>query len=911
MIINLHSTLVTNRMKFGLLVSCISIALILAGSKVATAQISGLTTEQQMLLNQLPPEQRQALLARFSASVPAESPGRNAEETDSDSEVDGEGDPLESMDFLQANTIEAGDIIVLVANVEDVAALPPALSEQLATVLSGNPYDVDEAGQINIENLKPITIAGLSDEQTEVRLSAVQALQPLNLSVNVLRVSKFGREALKPYGYDFFDSRVERRQSESLALPTDYTIGPGDTFRISLYGNKSLQYELPVDREGAIVIPELGPVTVAGLSFDSARSEIKARVDEQMIGTSVSITLGELRSVQVTLAGDVRAPGVYNVSALSTILDVLSKGGGIEERGSLRAVQLRRNGASVATLDLYQLLLFGNNSKNRRIRDGDVVFVPPVGPRVSVTGAVNRPAIYEIRRKLNTEGALTLAGGPTEQAFLSGVTIERPDPSTGMSVLAANLLSPTGKAIDLLGGDTVVIPGEAELVDKAVIVQGHVQRPGSFAWSELTTLSKLLSSRRDLLPGADTNYVLVRREDSQTGRVSVFSVDLTSVWRGEQSSAKLHPGDRVYVFEAGASRDLYMKPLLAELRRQAKSADPSPIVTVGGQVKVPGNYPLELGMTVRDLLRAGGGLTESAYSESAELSRLVSVSGAIRQSELFEVSLDGSLGDDQDLNLTLQEFDFLNVKEITRWNDTDIVRVQGEVRFPGEYPVSKGETLSSVIKRAGGLTSLAFSEGSVFTRDTLKQREREQLDTLAKRVESDLASLALSDPGQSEALGTGRALLDQLKNAEPAGRLVINLPAVVSGAAPDQDILLRDGDSLFVPQVSQEVTVIGEVQYATSHLWQSAFSRDEYLSRSGGLTEKADKKRIYVVRANGEVVVGSRSRFFSKSRAFDMRPGDTIVVPLNTDRVKPLVLWSSATQILYNLAIAAAAVNSF
>ncbi|MEO0580440.1 MAG: SLBB domain-containing protein, partial [Pseudomonadota bacterium] len=341
-----------------------------------------------------------------------------------------------------------------------------------------------------------------------------------------------------------------------------------------------------------------------------------------------------------------------------------------------------------------------------------------------------------------------------------------------------------------------------------------------------------------------------------------------------------------------------------------RSGEPAAIVRVGGFVNQPGEYPLEVGMAVSDLLRAGGGLAESAYPETAELSRFSLSGAAERRTHLVDIDLAAVLGLDAAADVALRAADYLNIRQISRWSEQELIELRGEVRFPGEYPVSQGETLSSVLQRAGGLTDFAFPEGSVFTRVALREREREQLDTLANRIESDLAALALSDTAQTEALTIGRSLLAQIENTEPAGRLVIDLESVLT-SVDGRDIFVRDGDVLFVPPRSQEVTVIGEVQYATSHLWEPSVTRDDYIDRSGGVTVKADERRIYVVRANGEVVVSNRSRFFSRSRGFDIRPGDTIVVPLDTDRVKPLVLWSSATQILYNLAIAAAAVNSF
>ncbi len=218
--------------------------------------------------------------------------------------------------------------------------------------------------------------------------------------------------------------------------------------------------------------------------------------------------------------------------------------------------------------------------------------------------------------------------------------------------------------------------------------------------------------------------------------------------------------------------------------------------------------------------------------------------------------------------------------------------------------------MSSVLARAGGLTDLAFVDGSLFLREDLREREREQLDRLAVRLEGDLAAIALSDTGSDQALSVGQSLIAQLRDAEPTGRLVIDLGQILTGAS-SRDIVLENGDTLFVPGISQEVTVLGEVQSATSHVYDGSLGRDDYIDLSGGVTARADERRIYVVRANGAVIASTGSRWFARARVGDIRPGDTVVVPLDTATGQRLAFWGTVTQIIYNLAIAAAAVNSF
>jgi protein involved in polysaccharide export with SLBB domain len=321
-------------------------------------------------------------------------------------------------------------------------------------------------------------------------------------------------------------------------------------------------------------------------------------------------------------------------------------------------------------------------------------------------------------------------------------------------------------------------------------------------------------------------------------------------------------------------------------------------------------------MRVSDLLRAGGSLDEAAYGGHAELTRYEIGEDEARQAELIKIDLRGVLAGDPAADLPLRPFDYLVIKEVPLWASQEQVEIRGEVRFPGRYPIRRGETLRSVMERAGGLTDVAFVEGAVFTREELKERERKQLQTLATRLESDVAQFSLMTAAEtgkdaSSALTVGQSLLANIRNAVPVGRLVIDLnTSMKARPGSELDVVLKDGDRLLVPRITQEVTVVGEVQSATSHLYRADMSRDDYIAMSGGLTPRADDDRIYVVRADGSVVTRSGNAWFSGG-GVGIQTGDTIVAPLDTERMRPLPFWTAVTTIIYNLAIAAAAVNSF
>ena len=309
-------------------------------------------------------------------------------------------------------------------------------------------------------------------------------------------------------------------------------------------------------------------------------------------------------------------------------------------------------------------------------------------------------------------------------------------------------------------------------------------------------------------------------------------------------------------------------------------------------------------------------MAEGAYALEAELTRFAVVNGEYRTKEIIEVDLDAILGGDQTADLSLAAHDQLKISLVPDWNAKWSVTLEGEVKFPGQYQILRGETLSQLLQRAGGLTDHAFPEGEIFLRQSLKEREREQVKLLVARMEADLTSLSLETLGTTgaNALRSGQSLLEQLRNADPVGRLVIDIEQITSrggDGAVTGDIELKDGDRLLVPTKPQEVTVIGEAQQPTSHLYQPGFTRDDYINLSGGLTRRADKKLIYVVRASGAVIASNRSKWFGRGAATAIQPGDTIVVPLKTDRIRPLTFWTQVTQILFQGAIAVAAIRTF
>jgi polysaccharide export outer membrane protein len=786
-------------------------------------------------------------------------------------------------------------------------------------ILSNNPYKLNHFGVLELPGLPAVPMAGLTATEATKRLSADPDLSDYFVRITLLRLEQTGQEALKPFGYDLFEGVPSTFAPVSdIQVPMDYVVGPGDVIEIQLYGNEPASYDLTVQRDGRISFPKLGPIMVSGMSFDTAREIIEQRVAKQQIGTRVSVTMGDLRSIRVFVLGEAKKPGSYTVSGLSTMTNALFASGGVKKIGSLRNIELKRDGRLVTTLDLYDLLLRGNTSGDRQLMPGDVIFIPPIGNTVSVDGAVRRPAIYELKSEKTVGQAIDIAGGLTPDADATLGQLERILPSRLREMRNIDLTAAVSRATELDNGDKLKIPVIRPTLENSVELTGYVFRPGAFQYHKGLRLSDVLDSFDELRPNADPHYIMIRREVPPEEKVQVISADLKRALaaRGSAADPELRPRDQIFVFNLSASRERILQPIIQTLELQANPDVPEQIVSIDGKVKAPGRYPLEPSMHVSDLIRAGGSLEDAAYRGQAELTRYAVADGDARQTELIPVDLAAIWHGMPGADLQLKPYDVLVIKPVPMWMEPGTIQLAGEVRFPGKYPIHQGETLHSVLQRAGGFTDIAFPEGAVYTREELKKREKDQLEILATRLQSDLAALSLQAIASSAVAGGGGAgsasqglvigqqLLGQLRDTKPVGRLVIDVEGVLKGqvGGPD-DVLIKDGDKLIIPKRTQEVTILGEVQSPTSHVFAAGLTRDDYVAKSGGTTQKADRKRIYVVRANGDVITGNRSGWFRRSQSVEMHPGDTIVVPLDTERVNKLQLWQAVTTIIYNLAI--------
>jgi protein involved in polysaccharide export with SLBB domain len=785
-------------------------------------------------------------------------------------------------------------------------------------IRSRNPYQLSRDGVLTLPGFAPIPLAGLTEQLATLRLGAEPSLRNLFIRVTKLPLKKVGPTALKPFGYDLFDHDVSTfAPATNVPVPSDYVLGPDDELEVQLYGNQNRSVRLKVGRDGIVNFPQLGPINVSGETFRSAKADLESRVERQMIGVHANVSMSDTRSIRVFVLGDAKDPGSYTISGLGTITSALFAAGGVRPIGSLRNILLKRRGAVIRRLDLYDMLIRGDTTDDTKLLAGDVIFVPPIGATVTVDGEVHRPAIYEIRNETSLGDVVQLAGGLTPEADTAKAALTRIDSAKRRVVLQMDL-GGSGRSQPVRNGDVLRVSRLRPTIDAGVVLQGYVYTTGAFAYRAGMRLTDVIRSVDDLKPNADLHYVLIRRELPPDRQVTVLSADLAAALNapGTAADVPLMARDTVTVFDLQSSRDRIIHPLLLDLKLQSTINRPEGVVQIDGRANVPGEYPLEQQMTVRDLIRAGGGLSDGAYEGTAELTRYTVVNGDTRRAELLKVDLGAAMRGDPNANIALRPFDRLSVKEVQAWTAQQEVTLRGEVKFPGKYAIRRGETLKSVLLRAGGLTEFAFPQGSVFIRKSLREQEQKQLDLLAVRMQNDIAFVALqgaaaNQSGAATALTVGQSLIAQLRETRAVGRLVINLPAIVnSPVGSSYDVVLDDTDELLVPKFQQQVTVIGEVATTTSHLYRPGLTRNDYIALSGGETPRADSGRIYIVRADGGVVASAGSRWFKSGSGNEVRPGDTIVVPLNAEHLPPLPLWQAVTQILYNLSIAVLAIHS-
>jgi len=725
---------------------------------------------------------------------------------------------------------------------------------------------------------------------------------------------------LKRFGSDVFTMHAPERKASlvpglergtgalDVPLGADYVLGPGDELSISIWGGVSQNLLRQIDREGGIALPEAGVVQLAGVTLGKAQSIIQSALESQFRNTHAVVTVARLRSIRIFVVGDVQRPGSYEVSSLASPVSALYAAGGPTAVGSLRVLKHFRNEKQIGEIDLYDFMLHGIRSDEDRLQSGDTLLVPPVGTQVAVFGAVKRPAIYELRTETNLAQVLEDAGGLTVAAAMTHIAVERVVANQGREEIGINAdvnEKPSVTRERLAGfevkdGDRIHIATVLPVNDRVVYVQGHVARPGRIAYRDNMRLSDVLRSYGDLLPEpAETGEII--RLVSPDMHPETIDFNLPDVLIGN-SSVTLQAFDTIRVF--------------------GRYEQDAPMVGVRGEVQRPGSYPMFEGMTAAQLVRAAGGFKRDALLNRADLTTYQIVNGARVSVSRRDIAIGSAvLKGEGDADVQLKAGDVLTIHQLTGWEDIGAsIVIDGEVGHPGSYGFQEGEHLSDVLKRAGGFRATAYPQGAVLIRPEVAALEEKSREELVRQIETSSAAARMS-PGiaSSDASATLQLIQQQqdqviaeLKNTPATGRLVIHISEdIASWAGTAADVEVRRGDELKIPKRPGFVLVSGQVYNASAITFTPNKTAGWYLQRAGGATEIANRKDVFVIRANGEVI-GRRSGTWHDRDVLStkLEAGDTVVVPQKI--IGASLVWRNllaTAQVAASVAIAAAVVG--
>ncbi len=674
---------------------------------------------------------------------------------------------------------------------------------------------------------------------------------------NVAQQTPSAGQELVLFGHNIFTGSGALYAPNLVSLPpADYTLGPGDNLIVNVWGRVDLELTLTVDREGKVFIPKVGELVAVGKTLEQFKQSLKDKLNDVYSDYHVSVALGKLRQIRIFVFGEVNKPGGYSVSSLATLLHALYVADGITTNGSLRDVRLIRNTKVFSHYDLYDLLLRGDTKGDLKLLSGDVVYVPVAGPLVSISGEVKRPAIYELKGDERVTDLLEIAGGTNPTAFLESISLDRVGPNDSRILKDLNLADTAGIAennILLQDGDRISVPSIYDFHENMVQLTGHVKHPGPFGFTDSMRISQLIACGEQLKGNTYKKRAdLYRTYDN--GEKEIIPVNLEKILEGDQASdIYLQPFDNLVVY----SND--------QVKRKKS-------VSITGAIKKPDVYPLYQGMKLTDLIFLAGNLTKQAYMVRAEIARanpgnppnIVSVN-------LEDVLINKKPGAD----IFLKEDDHVFIRLIPDWRPVQIVTIEGEVIFPGQYAIKqKDERLSDLIKRAGGLTPSAFSKGAMFYRSSIEEDVTRR--NIGKIIENSRETQmdSLGHPITSNKVDFNPSLLN---------RIIIDLDKILKEPDGPQDIVLSGGDYIYIPTYPSGVQVIGAVAANGTIAYVKNKKAMFYIEQAGGFTPDADKSEIRLVKPDGKVFYGRKAR----KKVIEL--GDAVVVP---SRLKSKTDWS-------------------
>lgn len=717
---------------------------------------------------------------------------------------------------------------------------------------------------------------GLSDDQIQKLRQRIQSLNGGSATGNKMSASDTTNyrktvAAVKPDntvqtvdGLPIFGSNLFAKENitfePNLQIPTpvNYQLGTGDQLNIDLFGYSDVNYKLKISPEGTIRIPNLGPVKIAGLSFETAEQKIKsqlAKIYPQIATgqTSLQVSLGAIRSIRVTLISEIQKPGTYTLPSLASIANALYISGGPGAIGSYRDIQLVRDGKTVVVFDLYDFLLKGDLSNNWRLKDDDIIKVNPYKTRVAIAGAVKRQAIYEAKANESIADMLAIAGGFADNAYNEFIRLTRNGKNAKEAI---TVQSGRFGNFALQTGDYYFIDSISDRFTNRVVISGAVYHPGGYSLQEFASLQPLLKTAV-LKEEAYLQRAMIRRRN-ENYIPQTIDVNIADVISGK-TNIPLQREDSIRIFS------------LLELR-------PKDSVTINGEVNKPGSFTYADSMQLQDLILMAGGFSDAASKTQIEISRRVRDSRS-KEGETDKYAIISTIELNKVLDKSaampavyLQPYDIVSVRKNPAYKDQVIVDIRGEVLYPGKYAVeSNHETLSAIVKRAGGLRSTAYAEGGILLRNTFNDSTQSDLS------EDRILSIKNLSNG-SDSLGS--TLISSIGKAKKI--VGINLEKAIAQPGSANDILLQQGDWLSIPQYPQTVQSFGSVYVPKKVVYTKGLTFRKVIDQSGGFLLQASRKKSYVMYPNGEI---RSTRHFLFFRHYPkIKPGAEVYVPMKDRR---------------------------
>ncbi len=716
---------------------------------------------------------------------------------------------------------------------------------QQRAAVAAAPRGYDEPLPVAIPStVEAATLAPVEFEDSRLEALAEAKSGPLTLSET--QQDQVLADELALFGYDIF-TRVPGTIApvEGIPVPQNYIIGPGDNLIVQLYGKRNVEYKLVVTRDGNILVPEYGPIKVAGLNFDEVEKLLTDGFERRVIGARAVVTMGQLRSIQVRLAGDVVQPGIYTVGGLTTLIDAILTTSGVRPTGSLRNIQLIRGGKRIATLDLYDLLLRGQSEQDEYLAHNDTIFVPPIGKVVYVGGEVQRPAIYELRGEQNVGQVVDMAGGLLPTASLSDSHIERIQRSGSRTLVDFSAAGGESqiRTMNVANGDFLrVLPLEDQLQD-VVLLSGRVERPGGYQYRNGMRITNLVPSAEALLPGADIDFVLVKREHPRTLLNTVLYSNLLSAIEqpGGEADLPLRARDQVIVFDLAKARDDVLAEIVAEIELQATESRPAQVIETRGAIRFPGRLPLQQDAQLLDVLGLSGGLQTGADLHYGVIVRtqypsrdIEALSFSVAAARTRPDSSDNPAikpGDriyffDQDMERsTLLSDEIERLRGQTSYGaEEQLVAVIGEVRHGGIYPLEQGMRTSDLLCAAGGLSRKAYGVTAELSRITYSIDGNNNTD---HRALDSAALLDICDLKRQVASGTATETeyLSRYNNDQ------------LNPVLERMDQLAFSEKAGWVERAT--VKLVGEVTHPGIYAINRGETLCQVLQRAGGLTDDA------------------------------------------------------------------------